>query len=142
MRPLGCQGARRTHRRRSRRARVRRPHRSPGQDPGFRVELGEVDAALLRHHTVARAVTVGATTPAGATVLAAYVVGHAGAAVDVDALRGELADTLPAYLVPAAITVLPELPLTPVGKIDRAALPAPDFGTPTAGRAPRAPARK
>ncbi|WP_239010460.1 MULTISPECIES: non-ribosomal peptide synthetase [Rhodococcus] len=103
---------------------------------GFRVELGEVDAALLRHHTVARAVTVGATTPAGATVLAAYVVGHAGAAVDVDALRGELADTLPAYLVPAAITVLPELPLTPVGKIDRAALPAPDFGTPTAGRAP------
>ncbi|MGW3485615.1 amino acid adenylation domain-containing protein, partial [Rhodococcus indonesiensis] len=105
---------------------------------GFRVELGEVDAALLRHETVARAVTVGTSTPAGATVLAAYVVGRPGTPVDGGALRAALADTLPAYLVPAVVTVLPELPLTPVGKIDRAALPAPDFGaTATAGgRAP------
>ncbi|CDZ89497.1 non-ribosomal peptide synthetase [Rhodococcus ruber] len=105
---------------------------------GFRVELGEVDAALLRHDTVARAVTVGTSTPAGATVLAAYVVGRPGAPVDGDALRAALAATLPAYLVPAVITVLPELPLTPVGKIDRAALPAPDFAATATpgGRAP------
>ncbi|RIK12463.1 MAG: hypothetical protein DCC47_07000 [Acidobacteria bacterium] len=105
---------------------------------GFRVELGEVDAALLRHDTVARAVTIGTSTPAGATVLAAYVVGRPGAPVDGDALRAALAATLPAYLVPAVITVLPELPLTPVGKIDRAALPAPDFAATATpgGRAP------
>ncbi|MEC3981387.1 non-ribosomal peptide synthase/polyketide synthase [Amycolatopsis sp. H20-H5] len=93
---------------------------------GFRVELGEIEAALTR--MVSHAVVV-----VREDRLVAYVVGST---VDGDALRVSLAETLPEHMVPAAILRLDEIPLTPNGKLDRAALPAPEFAT-GAGREPR-----
>lgn len=106
---------------------------------GFRVELGEVDAALLRHPSVANAVTVARTDPrTDALTLIAFVEGPG---IGLAALRDFLAERLPHYMLPS-LTVLPELPLTPNGKVDRArlpegvpssAMPAPDeAGTPPA----------
>ncbi len=91
---------------------------------GFRIELGEIDAALRAHSAVDYAVTMGRELASGATALVSYVTG-----TDVD--TGELVDfvsrSLPAYMVPAAVVVLDELPLNAVGKLDRAALPDPLF---------------
>ncbi len=88
---------------------------------GFRIELGEVEAALAGHPAVERAaVTVWDGGPGGRR-LAAYVVG----AVDPAELRGYVAERLPEYLVPPAITTVDRLPVTPNGKLDRAALPEP-----------------
>ncbi|MGW5053662.1 non-ribosomal peptide synthase/polyketide synthase [Actinokineospora sp. NPDC004072] len=99
---------------------------------GFRVELGEVDAALVRHDEVREAVTV-VRDDGGHRRLVSYVVGSA----DPAGLRGFLARSLPDYLVPAAVVGLDALPLTPNGKLDRAALPAPDFAAGTDHVAPR-----
>ncbi|XOZ86368.1 non-ribosomal peptide synthase/polyketide synthase [Nocardia testacea] len=96
---------------------------------GFRIELGEIDAVLAAHDSVDFAVTVGYEPPSGATVLAAYVHAAAGAAVDTDELLALAESRLPAYMVPASITVLDTIPLTPVGKLDRRALPEPHLGT-------------
>ncbi|OOL26681.1 hypothetical protein GQ85_43565, partial [Rhodococcus rhodochrous] len=94
---------------------------------GFRIELGEIDAALCSHPGVAFAATLGHTAPSGETVLVAYVLPTPGHDVDADALRAHVGDRLPAHMVPAAVVVLDEIPLTPVGKLDRRALPAPDL---------------
>ncbi|MGV9720312.1 amino acid adenylation domain-containing protein [Nocardia beijingensis] len=104
---------------------------------GLRIELGEIDNALTAHPDVDYAATLGATLPSGNTVLVSYVLPRAEAAsdgrgrvaLDTAELSDLLAKTLPAYMVPAAITVLDELPLTPVGKLDRAALPEPVLTT-------------
>ncbi|MER0245646.1 amino acid adenylation domain-containing protein, partial [Streptomyces sp. HSW2009] len=77
---------------------------------------------------------VGAAGGAGGTRLVGYVVAPADPAA-LDALRTALARSLPAHLVPALLVPLPELPRTPNGKVDRAALPAPEFDAPV-GRAP------
>ncbi|NMN94234.1 non-ribosomal peptide synthetase [Antrihabitans stalactiti] len=104
---------------------------------GYRIELGEIDAALQAHDDVDFAITIGVKTPAGATALAAYVVGTLDAAIVPDQLKSFVGEFLPAYMVPASIMVLDAVPLTPVGKVDRKALPAPDFGSrSTVGRAP------
>ncbi|MFG3190783.1 amino acid adenylation domain-containing protein [Streptomyces omiyaensis] len=96
---------------------------------GYRVEPGEVEAALLELPGVGRAVVT-----ARGDVLVAHVVPVPDApAPDADALRGGLAAVLPPHAVPHAFVLLDALPLTPNGKLDRAALPAPD-----AGAAPRA----
>jgi amino acid adenylation domain-containing protein len=92
---------------------------------GFRIELGEVEAALASHPDVSQAAAVARPGPDGEPALAAYVVPRTGASIDVDALRTTLRSRLPAYMVPAAITVLAAMPLTTSGKIDRAALPDP-----------------
>ncbi|MFC5288832.1 non-ribosomal peptide synthase/polyketide synthase [Actinokineospora guangxiensis] len=89
---------------------------------GFRVELGEIDAALVAHDAVTEAATV-AREDGGHRRLVSYVVGSA----DADELRAHLARRLPEYMVPAAIVGLDALPLNPNGKLDRRALPAPDF---------------
>ncbi|MDM7491706.1 non-ribosomal peptide synthetase, partial [Rhodococcus sp. CSLK01-03] len=94
---------------------------------GFRIELGEIDAALCSHPDVAFAATLGHTAPSGETVLVAYVLPTPGHGIDTDALRAHVGDRLPAHMVPAAVVVLDEIPLTPVGKLDRRALPAPDL---------------
>ncbi|WP_024800499.1 non-ribosomal peptide synthetase [Nocardia sp. BMG51109] len=92
---------------------------------GFRIELGEIDAVLAAHEAVDFAVTIGHRLDGGATILAAYVHPAPGAAVDVDTLLAAAGRSLPPHMVPTSITVLDEIPLTPVGKLDRAALPAP-----------------
>ncbi|WP_336081622.1 non-ribosomal peptide synthase/polyketide synthase [Nocardia sp. SSK8] len=108
---------------------------------GFRIELGEIDAVLARHPSVDFAATIGHRTEAGATLLVSYVVPVAGAAVDAAALTAHTAGHLPAHMVPAAIVALDAVPLTPVGKLDRAALPAPVFEA-TVYRAPETPAEQ
>jgi amino acid adenylation domain-containing protein len=91
---------------------------------GVRIEPGEVEAALEALPEVAEAVVV-ARPLAGEPALVAYLVAAAGAAPEPAALRQALADRLPETLVPAVFVVLPELPRTPNGKVDRGSLPAP-----------------
>ncbi len=88
---------------------------------GFRVEPGEVEAALVQHAQVREAVVI-AREVAGAKALVAYVTGDATA----EELRQLLRDRLPAYMVPSAFVRLAALPLTPNGKVDRRALPDPE----------------
>ena len=91
---------------------------------GFRVEPGEVEAAVNAHPAV-REAAVAVRGEGAERRLAAYVVFAAGVAVTVEALRADLAARLPEYLVPSDWVVLEALPLTPTGKVDRRALPAP-----------------
>ncbi|MGI5499875.1 non-ribosomal peptide synthase/polyketide synthase [Lentzea sp. CA-135723] len=90
---------------------------------GHRVEPGEVESALLSHPRVTAAAVV--ARKEGQTRLAAYFV----ADVDAAELRTFLADRLPSYMVPSAFVPLQVLPVTPNGKLDRAALPVPDPAT-------------
>ncbi|WP_431037569.1 non-ribosomal peptide synthase/polyketide synthase [Streptomyces sp. P6-2-1] len=101
---------------------------------GFRVEPGEIEAALSRDGGVAHATVV-----LREDRLVAYVVPAPGAAVDPAALRAHAAATLPEHMVPAAVLLLDALPLTPNGKLDRRALPAPDFAAEAGDAAPRTP---
>ncbi|MGY0233761.1 amino acid adenylation domain-containing protein [Longispora urticae] len=93
---------------------------------GHRVELGEIEACLIREPSVAQAVVLARTDGPGALRLVAYVVPAPGAAVSFEALRAGVAGALPAPMVPAAFVVLDAVPLSPSGKVDRAALPAPE----------------
>ncbi|WP_083744971.1 non-ribosomal peptide synthetase [Nocardia donostiensis] len=103
---------------------------------GFRVELGEIDAALQRQPGVGFSITVGAETSSGTTALVSYVLPEPGAQLHPEALKAAAGESLPAYMVPAAVMVLDRLPLTPLGKVDRKALPTPDFGARTTVRRP------
>ncbi|MEV4130350.1 amino acid adenylation domain-containing protein, partial [Nocardia sp. NPDC049707] len=96
---------------------------------GFRIELGEVDAVLAAHDSVDFAVTVGHELATGARILVSYVHAAAGASVDVAELATFVERSLPAHMVPTSIMVLDEIPLTPVGKLDRRALPEPVLET-------------
>ncbi|WP_081317056.1 non-ribosomal peptide synthetase [Xanthomonas translucens] len=91
---------------------------------GFRVEPGEIEAALRACDGVREAVVV-ARDDTGDKRLVAYLAGDT-SAVDLAALRIQLAARLPDHMLPAAYVQLDALPLTPNGKLDRAALPAPD----------------
>jgi len=94
---------------------------------GFRIELGEIEAALLSHPGVAQAVVIDRADAGGHPRLLAYVVAIEGAVPAPAELREQLASRLPDYMLPAAIVALAQLPLTANGKLDRAALPEPDF---------------
>jgi amino acid adenylation domain-containing protein len=93
---------------------------------GYRIEPGEIEARLLRHDDLVDAAVVARQEESGHQQLVAYVVAAPHAPVDPAALRGFLGRSLPDYMVPAAVVVLAELPLTRHGKLDRAALPAPE----------------
>jgi amino acid adenylation domain-containing protein len=92
---------------------------------GLRIELGEVEAALCAHPGVSQAVAAVREDVPGDRRLVAYVVGPGTAAPGAAELRAHLQARLPDYMVPAAYVTLPEMPLSPNGKIDRRALPAP-----------------
>ncbi|MGW2515373.1 non-ribosomal peptide synthetase, partial [Streptomyces scopuliridis] len=101
---------------------------------GFRIELGEVESVLLTHPDVHRAVvTVREDTP-GDRRLVGYVV----AGTDGATLRRFLGESLPDYMVPSVVMAIDTVPLTPSGKVDRGALPAPVHAA-GAGRTPRDP---
>ncbi|GLZ39063.1 non-ribosomal peptide synthase/polyketide synthase [Actinokineospora sp. NBRC 105648] len=92
---------------------------------GFRIELGEVESALRAHPAVRDAAAAVHTDPAGHKRLVGYVAGPD--LPDSAALREFLTETQPDHLVPTAFVLLPLLPMSPNGKVDRRALPAPDL---------------
>ncbi|MEW5926225.1 MAG: amino acid adenylation domain-containing protein [Gemmatimonadota bacterium] len=107
---------------------------------GFRIELGEVEAALGRHPAVREAVAVVREDAPGDRRIVAYVTGEGVSAAE---LRAHAAAHLPEYMVPSAFVPLGALPLTPSGKTDRRALPAPERGAAEQARqAPRTPAEE
>ena len=103
---------------------------------GYRIELGEVQTALARLDGVDQAVVIAREDRPGDKRLVGYVTGT----VDPAAARTALAERLPAYMVPAAVVALDTFPLTVNGKLDRRALPKPEYGK-TSGdyRAPTTP---
>ncbi|MBB3122512.1 amino acid adenylation domain-containing protein, partial [Pseudoduganella violacea] len=92
---------------------------------GFRIELGEIEACLAAHPDVAEAAVL-ARGEGEAKRLVAYYIPVAGSEPEAGQLHAYLAGQLPEYMVPAAYMALAAMPLTPNGKLDRNALPAPD----------------
>src|SRR5688572_18712210 len=103
---------------------------------GYRIELGEVEAALRSHEAVQEAVVVVHERAGGTPAvpgsgsdkrLVAYVVGEQSRTVSPSELRSFLAERLPEFMIPSAFVRLEALPLSPNGKLDRRALPEPDW---------------
>ncbi|MGN9762080.1 amino acid adenylation domain-containing protein, partial [Streptomyces sp. SD31] len=106
---------------------------------GFRIELGEIEAALVRQPEVGQAAVVLREDRPGDQRLVAYTVPSGDTGPGSAALTARLRELLPDYMVPSAYVTLPELPVTPNGKLDRRALPVPDRTERSGGRAPRTP---
>src|SRR5262249_12655585 len=94
---------------------------------GFRIELGEIDAQLARHDLVKEAVTVARDDVPGGKRLVAYITPRGDNLPAVRDLRLYLDAVLPEYMIPSAFVMLRSFPLTPNGKLDRRALPAPEI---------------
>jgi len=92
---------------------------------GFRIELGEIEAAISQHPQVRHVAVIAREDVAGDKRLVAYVVAAAEGSQLAQQLRQDLRAALPEYMVPAHVVLLPALPLTANGKLDRAALPPP-----------------
>ena len=107
---------------------------------GLRIEPGEVEGVLTSHPAVAQAAVVVREDSVGIHRLVGYVV--AATEADCPALLAHAARHLPAHMVPEALVTLDALPMTPNGKLDRAALPVPATARRTTGRAPRTPGER
>lgn len=94
---------------------------------GFRVELGEIEAALKYYPGIRETIVVARENTTGSKVLAAYVIPEHKQTPDSKQIRAFLKQKLPEYMVPSTFTILDAFPLTPNGKIDRHALPAPEM---------------
>ncbi|NGO79094.1 amino acid adenylation domain-containing protein [Streptomyces sp. YC504] len=101
---------------------------------GLRIELGEIEAVLADCAEVTGACVLVREDRPGDQRLVGYVTGQAD--LDTEDLRGRLAESLPDYMVPGTVLVLDDFPLSPNGKLDRKALPAPSLSA-GGGRAPR-----
>ncbi|MBL1080365.1 hypothetical protein JK358_38830, partial [Nocardia sp. 2] len=108
---------------------------------GFRIEPGEIQAVLTAYPGVTQAVVV-TSHDAGDTRLVAYVVADTDTETDPSEIRRYARERLPEYMVPAAIMLLDQLPLTVNGKLDKRALPTPEFISGTPYRAPSTPAEQ
>jgi len=97
---------------------------------GFRVEVGEVESALLALGYIREATVVARSDRQNEKGLLAYIVPAAQSAVRLTSLRGALREKLPEYMIPESIVILSAMPLTTNGKIDRGALPDPDRSRP------------
>ena len=108
---------------------------------GYRIELGEIEARISETEAVKDVVVVALGQKAEEKILAAYMIAHEGKEIDIEQIKSELGDKLPDYMVPAAFVIMEEFPLTPNGKINRKALPAPDVSDLTTAKyvAPRTP---
>ena len=93
---------------------------------GFRIELGEIEAALAAHPDVEQAVVLAREDRPGIKLLVGYVVPAASRRPTSEQLRAHLQTMLPEFMLPSALLLLDSFPLTPNGKVDRKALPAPD----------------
>src|SRR6185503_11656821 len=89
---------------------------------GYRVELGEIEAALREHPAVADVAVLAREDEAGIKRLAAYAVANGGATVDEASVRAFLQPSLPEHMIPTAVIALEQLPRTATGKVDRSAL--------------------
>jgi amino acid adenylation domain-containing protein/non-ribosomal peptide synthase protein (TIGR01720 family) len=93
---------------------------------GYRIELGEIEARLNSHPAVRQCAVIAHNYGKSEKRLAAYMVGEGEGASHASELRAYLKETLPEYMLPARFVWLDQMPLTPNGKVDRRALPAPD----------------
>lgn len=107
---------------------------------GFRIELGEIETVLRAHASVREGGVVVREDEPGDKYLAAYIVLAPGAAFSLADLRKHLAAKLPDYMVPATVTVLERLPLSPNGKMERRSLPKPEQKRPELDQPYMAPA--
>lgn len=108
---------------------------------GFRIELGEIEAVLAGHPDIHQVAVVVREDQPGDKRLVAYIVSAVENRLDPAELRKYAGESLPDYMVPSAFVTVSDLPLTQNGKLDRKALPAPDFSSAvvTTGRGPRTP---
>ena len=97
---------------------------------GFRIELGEIEVALAEHPELLECVVMAREAPAGDNRLVAYLVTHRQTAASLNEIRSFLKTRLPEYMIPSAVVLLDKLPLTANGKVDRLALPQPDWTAP------------